>query len=56
MITYYVELFNGDDSVHSFKLTAKNSEEMNKKVEAIMQSSPWKFYGSLTYKASAYEN
>lgn len=57
MPTYYVELFDDEQkSIHSFKLDAKNSSDMNSKIETIMQSSPWKHYGRLTYKASTYEN
>ncbi len=56
MVIYYVELFDGEKSIHSFSLTAKDSSDMVKKLEAIMQSSPWKFYGELSYKASTYED
>jgi len=56
MIAYYVELFHEQKSIHSFKINAKDSSDLNSKVEAIMQSSPWKYYGVLTYKYSTYEN
>jgi len=56
MIIYYVELFHEDKSIHSFKINAKDSSDLNLKVEAIMQSSPWKYYGELKYKYATYED
>ena len=56
MISYYVEFFHEEKSIHSFKIEAKNAEDLESRIRGIIQSSPWKYYGDILYKYSSYEN